>query len=369
MKNIEKAAKAILNEKGRVVLFGDADLDGVCSVIILKKTIESMGGSVSVYISDINRWGHGLTPDAVSFMQDESPALLVSLDCGIASFEGARAAKETGFRLIVVDHHEQLNGLPDAEVIVDPKQKGDGYHFKEMANAGVTFSLAQEMSDISFMRRELIELVALATVADMVPQKGENKEILDEGLPLLDNPRTPALKLLRRKIESDFVQKTVSLLNITENRGAINDAYLFLSAKTEKEAEKIVQSLFEKRNKRDEEIKKETEEIIDGVNHGDIIVFGGGSFPPDLAGAVASQVISRTKKPVFVFSKGESVSKGSARVPSGFSAVEAMEHCSDCLLSFGGHHPAAGFYLKNENIEKFKKCLTSYFYEKNNYIH
>ncbi len=255
IKNLKKTAERIKTaiDKGEnIVLYGDSDLDGVVSVILLQKSIETLGGKASCYLSNRSEWGYGLSVDMVSFMKKESPALLISLDCGISNFEGAKKAKEEGFTLIIVDHHEPLFSLPEAHLIVAPKQEGEEYPFKEMANAGLAFHIAKDLlgEKFSSLSRPFFELTALATVADMVVREGDNKKILDEGLPYLENPSLPAFKTLKKKIKEDnFAQSLVSLLNITKNRGAVNDAFIFLSLE-EEDAEKMVEDLFKAQKER-----------------------------------------------------------------------------------------------------------------------
>ncbi len=366
MKNLKETSKRIrkaIKQKERIVLFADSDLDGVVSAIVLKETIEHLDWECCVYLSRRDKWGHGLSKEAVFAMQKESPALLISLDCGISSFEGARIAKDTGFELIIIDHHETHNRLPEASLILDPKQEGDDYPFKKMANAGIVFKLVQVILEKEFSELEdrFLQLTTLATIADMVPHKQDNKEILDKGIPLLLESKKPPFSVLKKHIDDKFIERTVSLLNITRERGKLNDCFIILSTKDENKVEKTVKRLKKEYEKRDKVVKEAEKEILQKTSEENVIVFEKGDFPSHLAGSVASRVIKQCKKPVFLYKKEKNISRGSVRMPSGHSAVKAMESCKEHLQAYGGHPAAAGFVVKNKDIDKFKKCLIKYF--------
>ncbi len=376
MKNVKEVSREIIRvvqKKENIVLYGDSDLDGVSSVIMLKESIESIGGSVTVYLTDRENRGYGLSPDTISFIKNEAPAVLISLDCGISNFEGAKAAKEAGFRLIIVDHHKPLSKLPEAHLIISPKQKGDDYPFKDMANAGLTLFLVKELLGKRFLpfRRTFMEITALATVADMVPKEKDNKKILKEGLLYLQDPQIPALRVLKKTVKDNFVQKAVSLLNITKSREGVNDSFIFLSSKNEKDAEKMIEGLYEAHEERKKEVVGAVKSIIDKISPNDSIIFHEGDFSHYLSGSIASRIINKYKKPTFLYKKGKKMSRGSVRMPSGMCAVKAMSHCCKHLITFGGHSPAAGFTVDNQKIEDFKACLIDYFntkHEEDNHI-
>ncbi len=374
MKNLKKAAERIkkaIERKENIVLYGDSDLDGVTSAILLKETIEKYGLSPSVYLSDREKRGYGLSKEAVLSIKKESPALLVSLDCGITNFEGAREAKKQGFEVIIVDHHKTLSLLPEASIILDPMQEGDDYPFKRVANAVIVFKLVKEIlgDDFRETKDRFLMLTSLAIIADMVPQKEDNKEILDEGVPLLLSSKEAPFSFMREHIGENFVEKAVSLMNITKSRGSVNDCFLLLNTKEKKEIERILGILEKDYRLRQKEIDSAAEEILQRVSEEDVVIFEEGDFLSHSAGSIASRIIRKHKKPIFLCANEGEFNSGSARVPSGYDAVEAMDHCKDYLETYGGHPVAAGFKVRKENIEKFKKCLINYFNEKNNYLH
>ncbi len=201
IKNLEKAAerikKAVQNNE-RIILYGDSDLDGISSVVILEEAIKSLGGKAdSVFFPDRETDGYGINLKALDLLKDKAPALFITLDLGIGNSKEVEAANKMGFEVIVVDHHETLFGIPEAAIIVDPKQEADEYPFKGLANVGVTFNLCMELlgSGISEnLKNSFLELAALGTIADMVPQVEQNQEIIEEGLRSLKNTFRPALK-------------------------------------------------------------------------------------------------------------------------------------------------------------------------------
>lgn len=366
MKNLKKVSKRIkeaVEKNEKIIFYCDADLDGVVSALVLEETIKTIKGKCSVYTSNRNKWGYGLSKKAVLGMKKESPALLISLDCGISNFDGAKEAKKQNFELVIIDHHKTLGQLPDAKIILNPMQKGDKCSFKKLANAGVVYKLAEEILKNEFSKKEndFLELVALATVADMVPKEEDNKKILDKGLQLLENPQNKSLYFLKKKFKKEFLDKTVSLLNVSKPKGKVNKTYLFLKTKKEDVAKKILKEMEKDQKERKKEMNIEQKRLFAKIKEEDVIVFEEGKFPSSLAGSLASKVIRRYKKPVFIYVKEKDGVRGSVRVLDKQDSVKAMASCKKYLRSFGGHAPAAGFALEEKNIENFKGCLVKYF--------
>ncbi len=378
MKNLievsERIKSAIKNNE-RIVLYADSDLDGVTSALILEEAIGVLGGECLVYISNREKWGYGISRDAVLYMKENAPALLISLDCGISNFDGADAAKEVGFDFVIVDHHKPLEKLPDASLILDPMQEDDTYHFKKLANVGVVYRLTEELLKEEFLdkKEKFLQLAAIATIADMVPKIKDNKEILDEGLKILEEPTIPSLKHLKEKISDNFLEKTVSYLNVTRSEGDVNNAYLFFKEEGEEEIKGLFEKIEEDHEERKMMLQKEEKRILEKIiDNDEEIVFEEGFFPSYLAGSLASRIIRAKKKTVFLYVKEGDLARGSVRVIAGQDAVEAMSYCKECLEAFGGHPEAAGFIVKVEKIDDYKTCLLKYFkekYEDNNNLH
>ncbi len=378
IKNLKKAVQRIkkaIKDKERIILYGDSDLDGVCSVIILQETLLSLGGNIcALYFPDREQEGYGITKTALKQLQPHVPGLLISMDLGITNFEEIRQARAMGFKVILVDHHEILDVLPEADIVVDPKQPGETYPFHGFAACGLTLRLA-----LLLLNKEaspalisgLKELAALATVADMMPRKEDNLQIIEEGLATIQQSWRPGIKAFEhfeefRRIESIEVKITqmIGLLNVRDVEHGIPAAYRVLASRGEDEAVELLSVLQEKHKIRKDNIRLYAERIRSSLARlpRPVVVFEGDeSFDYILLGSVSSIISQEYNVPAFIYKKGESESIGSVRAPSGYDTVQAMKTCAPLLLTYGGHAQASGFRLKNENVEKFKDCLVDYF--------
>lgn len=377
IKNIDKATERIkkaVSNKERIILYGDSDLDGVSSVIILEEAIKNLGGEVCAAVfPDRENDGYGINEKALEFLKDKSPALFITLDLGIGNIKEVETAKKFGFEVIIVDHHEPLNGVPDTPIIVNPKQKDDDYPFKGLANAGIALKLSLEILGDKIsenLKKGFFELAALATIADMVPQVDGNKEILEEGLSSFENTFRPALRAFLDILNSSYrskeetLQRIISALGAAESKDYKNEAYFLLTCPDFTECREMAQSLIDKyllKQRKIKEIAEEVERRISKKPDSPIIFEGDIAWKLILAGPVASIMCQKYQKPTFIFKKGGKESCGSVRTQKGVNSVEAMKTCQDILLTFGGHAQASGFRLKNENLEKFEKCLEKYF--------
>lgn len=378
IKNLKKAAQRIkkaIADKERIILYGDSDLDGVCSVIILQEALLSLGGNIcALYFPDREQEGYGITKTALGRLQKFAPGLLISMDLGITNFEEVDLAKKAGFDVLVIDHHQVLDRLPNADIIVDPMQEGDPHAFKQFAACGLTFRLAESIlgSGISqALRKSLLELAALGTIADMMKRERDNIEIIQEGLASLAQSWRPGLKAFSHfeefksieHIEMRVVQM-IALLNVRDVEHGIPAAYRVLASHAEEEAVELLSILQEKHKIRKENIRLYVEKIrtrLEGKALPPVIFEGDESFEYILLGSVASIISKEFSRPVFVYKKGVTECIGSVRAPSGYDTVQAMKACASFLLTYGGHAQASGFRLLNENIEKFRDCLVEYF--------
>jgi len=374
IKNLKKVAQRILKAakgKEKIILYGDADLDGAAAVIILKETIKNLGGSVStVYFPDRELEGYGITEKGLNYLKKlEGKALLIVLDCGIGNFKEAVMAKKLGFEVIIIDHHQILDKLPEASIIVDPKQKGDKYPFKGLATVGIVFKLSElllknMMTDL--MRKNFLELVTLATIADMMPREEENKIFIEEGLESLGNTFRPGIKAFfeMKAFESyenlnQKVSKIISILNVRDVENNLPASFRLLTSSSLEESKVLVEKLLEKSELRKEKIKEITERIEEKISRkAQTIIFEGSSeWEFTLISSVASIICQRYQKPTFIFKKLETESIGTVRTPAGVDSVSLMKKCKKYPLTYGGHPLASGFRIKNENLEKFKECL------------
>jgi single-stranded-DNA-specific exonuclease len=275
IKNLEKAAQRIkkaIEKKERIILYGDGDLDGTTSVILLKESIQSLGGRVAeIYFPNREKEGYGLTEKGLSFLEKRAPALLVMVDMGIGNFKEVKAARKKGLEVVIIDHHEILDKVPEANIVVDPKQKGDKYPFKSLAAVGLVFKLTEALFDEKMpesLRRSFLELAALASIADMVPKKEDNEVLIDGGRGFLEDSWRPGLKAffetksVKELVDLNLkISKIISILNVREINQRLPASFRLLTAKTEKEAKVLIVKLLKKNAAR----KKKIETMLQSI--------------------------------------------------------------------------------------------------------
>ena len=376
IKNLEKAAErikqAVANNE-RIILYGDSDLDGISSVVILEEAIKSLGGQIdSAFFPDRENDGYGINLNALNTLKDKAPALLITLDLGIGNINEVDVANKMGFEILIVDHHETLSGIPNESIVVDPKQPADDYPFKGLANVGITFNLCGELLQDNLsqnLKNSFLELSALGTIADMVPQVDQNEKIIEEGLRSLKNTFRPALRafldiLGEGAVFEGSLGKIISALNAAESVNFENESYSLLICSDKRKCKETAQKLIDKNRYKQQQVKNIIQEIERRVSQKPdepIIFEGDPSWHLILAGSVASTICQKYNKPAFIYKKMDQESCGSVRNPKGTNSVEAMKTCSDFLLTYGGHAQASGFRVKNKDLEKFEKCLNDFF--------
>lgn len=380
IKNIDKAAERIkqaVKNRERIILYGDSDLDGISSVVILEETIKSLGGRIDVaFFPDRENDGYGINVAALEKLKDRVPALFITLDLGIGNIKEVEMANAMGFEVIIIDHHETLFGVPPAAIIVDPKQTDDPYPFKGLANVGVTFNLCLELLSDKIskkLKESFLELAALGTIADMVPQTNQNQEIIEEGLRSLKNTFRPALRAFLDILGNGEVfgvpsgsslPKIISALNAAESVNFENESYALLICSDKKKCNDMAQTLLDKNAYKQTLVKNITQEVerrIAQKPDEPIIFEGDPAWKLTLAGPVASIICNKYAKPAFIYKKLDKESCGSVRNPKGTNSVDAMKECDNFLLTYGGHAQASGFRVKNEHLTRFKDCLNKFF--------
>lgn len=382
IKNLDKAAARIrqaVKKKERVILYGDSDLDGVAAVIILSEAIRSLGGMIALYYFPVRETqGYGLNSAALKELKKFAPALLITQDLGISNFKEVELAKKAKFDVMIVDHHEAIGGkIPNAHIVVDPKQPGDPYPFKELAACGVALKLAEVLLKKNLsqsLRKNLTELAALGTIADMMPRSEDNELIIAEGLSSLEDSWRPGIKafyesgILEDREETDKkIGYIISILNVRDVRDGLPGAFRLLTTPDLEEAKKLVLEFEEKQRIRQENIQQIARKVKDRIlikGANSVIFEGDESFDFEFLGAVASIVSREYRLPVFLYKEKGGEALGSVRAPSGFDTVKAMERQAKLLITFGGHAQASGFRIKTKNLAKFKQGLSDYFSNK-----
>lgn len=378
IKNLKQVAQRInsaLKNKQSIILYGDADVDGVTSVVMLEQALNFLAPDYQqliIYIINREQEGYGLNKQALNFLKSklkQKNALLITVDCGIGNVEEVEMANQMGMEVIIIDHHEVLE-LPNASLIVDPKQKDDPYPFKGLATAGIIYRLVKLLlKSKPDSYNSWLELAALATIADRMPLRQENKKLVNQGLAALDKTKRPGLRALKAladfKSPADLQQvqsKLLPILNSSKVENHLSQSYLLIKEQSTKKAQKLVEELRQNQKQSSAKMKQMCSEIESRVDPSDPIIFEGDrSWPITLAGAVATKVCRKFKKPTFILSIKKKQSRGGVRVPKGFDAVQAMSSCKNLLEVYGGHPRAAGFTVANKNLNQFKQCLTKYF--------
>lgn len=398
MLDMDNAAYTIIEavENGdKIVIYGDYDVDGVTSVSCLYLYLKKHGADVSYYIPCRSGEGYGMSEGAVSKLHEDGCNLIVTVDTGITAVEEAKLARELGMNLIITDHHECHTELPEAEAVVNPRRSDCTYPFKELAGVGVVFKLLcalesvlnPEDSMMTCVRRvskDYGDLVAIGTVADVMPIRDENRLIVSYGLSLIENTTRPGLIELidatrgdskystKKKITASFIGYTIApRINAA---GRIRDASLavelFLAEDCETAApiaKKLCDINRERQNEENIIIDQAYAQIDAGhdFENDPVIILSHESWHHGIIGIVASRITEKYNRPSILISfegsgegkSGDDFGKGSGRSVKGMNLVDALSSCSDLLEKFGGHELAAGLTIKRENLPEFKKRL------------
>lgn len=378
MLDMDKAVERILraiSKNEKIIIFGDFDADGVCASAIFYTFFKKIGfANFESYIPDRNQEGYGLNLEVVDEFIKNKVNLVVVLDCGINDFEEVEKAKEHGIDVVILDHHLELDKPPDAFAVVDAKQKKDQYPFKMLCGAGVAFKAVQVLIRKGGFpitpgwEKWLLDLVAIATIADMVPLQDENRILAYYGLKVLrKTSRTGLLSLCRncgldpKNIMAEDIAFTLApRINIASRMGHANTSYALLTTESQSEADWGSRHLNELNTERKgavEELLKEVEERINKKQ--EIIVEGDLSWNTGFLAILANKVLENYRRPVCLWGKGEARDiKGSCRSDGSVDLVKMMKEMpAEIFLEFGGHALAAGFSVKEENLESLRSVF------------
>lgn len=378
LKDMEKAAERIRrarDNKEKVTIYGDYDVDGITSIAILYKHLTEMGIDTDYYVPDRMQEGYGVNKDALDKIHSNGSSLVITVDTGITAVEESEYAKEIGIDVIVTDHHECKERIPDVYAAIDPKRKDCPYPFKSLAGVGVVFKLIQaldEKKSLSDLMDKYADLMCLGTVADISPLIDENRVIVTEGLKRFKTTNNIGLKALidvstnGKAITTSTIGYTIApRINASGRLGcASRSVELFLTDDAEK-AKKLAESLCEEntlRQQTEQKMFKEAMEYLDAhpeVKEDNVIVIPHADWHHGIVGIVSSKITEKFYKPSILFAIDGDEAKGSGRSVNGFNLFGALENCSDLLEKFGGHELAAGLTIKADNIEKFRKKINS----------
>ena len=382
MKGMEQAAERILLAVQRgehITVYGDYDVDGITSTAVLVKFLREHGGSADYYIPDRLQEGYGMNRGAVDTIAARGTSLLITVDCGITAVEEIAYAKEKGMDVIVTDHHECREELPDALCILNPKQPDCPYPFKKLAGVGVVFKLLQALTiRMKYHMKELFEeyfgLVAVGTVADVMPLVGENRIIVRQGLAMMKYTANRGLRALIEQAEVDPANMTAGTIGFTlapriNAAGRMGDpkcAVEMLLADDEQTAKSYALLLDRENRQRQETEIHILEEALDLLENDRemqedyVLVLAHEDWHHGIIGIVASKITERFHKPCILISTGGGMGKGSGRSIKGFNLFQALAHCAQELTRFGGHELAAGLSLETERIPDLRRKINEY---------
>ena len=370
-KAVDRINEAIENEE-KILVYGDYDADGITSTVLLVETLISMGANVSSYIPNRFEEGYGPNKEAFTKIINSGISLIITVDNGIAGVEEVDLANELGCDVIVTDHHKIQDTMPNAYAIIHPEHPDGNYPFKKLAGVGVAFKLAHALLEI--FPDFLLDLVAIGTIADMVSITDENRIFVKQGLELINEDPRIGLKMLLELsgIDTKIDEQTVGFYIAPKlnSIGRMDSAKLGLTFLMAEEpvtaralAEQIEQYNIQRKQITEDIVKDVISKIENSEKKQKNVIMVSGEYHEGVLGIVASNIVEKYQKPVFIMNEKEGVLKGSARSIFDFNIYVAMNKISDLFLAFGGHTLAAGFSFEKSNFEKIEEFLDNEFEE------
>ena len=360
-----------------IAVFGDFDVDGVTATALLVQTLSALGAKVQPYIPHRVEEGYGLQLEALRHLYRQGVRVLVTVDCGIRAISQIKRARR-GLDIIVTDHHHVGVQLPPALAVINPKQPGCSDSLKDLAGSGVAFQLARALlranaraplgEPVTLQEEELLDLVALGTVADVVPLIGENRVLVTRGLERLNQPQRAGLQALLNQAGVQAGQVTAMSIGFIlgprlNAAGRLDTAmlsYQLLTSPSLEEAKPLAEKL-EAINRDRQQLTRETleqaQEQVMAEPLPPLLFAAHESYHPGVVGLVASRLAEEFYRPAVVVKIGEELSRGSARSILEFHITKAFDECANLLERHGGHSAAGGFSIRNENLPAFREQL------------
>ena len=378
MKDMDRAVERINRAIAcgeRIAVFGDYDVDGITATVLLVDYLRSRGADCTKYIPRRVEDGYGLGCDTLRALREQGVDLVITVDCGITGVEEARFARSIGMDIVITDHHECKEMLPEAAAVVDPRRVDCPYPFKHLAGVGVALklvlALGQGREDALFAR--YCTLAAIGTIADVMQMSDENRTIVHRGLECITNTDFLGLKALLK--ETGLWEKEITSIQIgfvlaprINAAGRMGEAELAADllltddpARAEELARQLC-SLNRERQAVEQEIFAQAVEQIEtmGENQRHALVLASDQWHQGVVGIVASRLSEKYSCPSFMIHLQNGMGKGSCRSYGGFNLFSALESCSDLLTDFGGHALAAGFNIRDEQIPAFRQRMNRY---------
>ena len=381
--DMEKACeriKSAIHNGEKITVFGDYDADGVTSTALLYSYLSKNGANVDYYIPDRAGEGYGMNIDAIESLKERGISLIITVDNGISAIEEIRKAKELSIDVVVTDHHQCSEVLPEAVAVVDPHRKDSDIEFREWAGVGVAFKLVSALADCDAydLLDEYGDILAIGTIADIVSLKGENRILVRSGLSVLNDSyqNSTLRKGLKALIDESGTNKNMTSMsaafriapriNAAGRMGSANRAIKLLLTDDTEEATLLaseIGSANSERQSTESGITESAEKYIEEhpeIKFARVIVVDGEDWHQGVIGIVASRLCEKYGKPCIVISKSGDIAKGSGRSVEGFSLYDALFYCKDILVQYGGHKLAAGLTVETKNIDEFRALVNEY---------
>lgn len=375
-KAVSRITKALKNNEN-ITIFGDYDADGITSTTILKRFFHDINKECNVYIPNRLNEGYGLNKNAIKKLTEDGTNLIITVDCGITAIEETKYAKELGIDIVITDHHEPGEEIPDAEAVVDCKRKDNKYPFRELAGCGVAFKLTQALCknlDLNENQAlKYLDIACVGTISDVVPLVDENRVIVKLGMLLLKQTKNLGLKqIINNAHFKEFNSMSVAFgitprINACGRLGHQGEALELFTTDNQEKATELAKKMDEYNIQRQLEEKRIYDEAItllqeeaqtNGITN--CIVLGHENWNPGVIGIVSSRITEKFYKPSILVCFDKDIAKGSGRSIEGFDLHKALMECDKYLTNYGGHSLAAGLSLNTKDFEKFKNMINEY---------
>ena len=390
MKDMDRAVSAVrgaVSEGKKIVIYGDYDVDGVTATSALYLYLKGMGADVDYYIPSRSEEGYGINREALDSLAERGFAMMITVDTGITAKEEIEYARSVGIETVVTDHHACHAELPEALAVVNPHRPDCPYPFKELAGVGVVFKLLcaiekqvreeQGDSGAGYLRHvcgTYADLVAIGTVADVMPLTEENRLIVSIGLAMIENTDRAGLSALidestqlkKRAVNASFIGFTIApRINAAGRLGHAARAVELFLCEDDEQAHVIARELCDTNKERQQEENTILSEAMEKIgreisDEDEVIVLDSDGWHPGVIGIVASRITEKYGKPAILISFDGDVGKGSGRSVKGINLVNALSACEDLLLKFGGHELAVGLSIDRSQLEPFRRALNAF---------
>lgn len=380
MRDAVARIRAAVQAGETILIHGDFDVDGVSGTVLLTKFFELMEVDVKPFIP-LRTDGYSFSPASIEAIRAAGATLCISVDNGTNAIEPIEAIQAAGCDVIVTDHHGTSDNVANARFVLNPRLPDAGYPDRDLAGVGVAFRLAaaiaQSFSKGKVMSEEFrtflvdaMAYVALGTVADVAPLRGENRTLVHHGLRALAASPNPGIRALldsagltnRSPDAEDIAFRIAPLINAAGRMGDASEAVELLLARGYQEAQVAARKLErhnDKRRKVEKDLLAEVRTLADAQPPSRILVLGGDGWHPGVLGIVAARMVDRLRQPVILISFNGETGRGSGRSPGGIHLREAMHACADCLESYGGHAAAAGLELRRDRLDEFRERINA----------